>query len=131
MIYLDASALVTFIVRRPHVEALEKFLGSRQTRTCTSTIGFVETVRTCDQVGVFPNLMAALLRDHAEIRLTDTVRDAAAKAPGIVRSLDAIHIASAEQLGSELTALVTYDVRMADAAREAGLPVAMPGVGGG
>lgn len=131
MIYLDSSALVTFIVRRPHVKALEEYLASRRTRTCTSTIGFVETVRTCDQVGAFPNLMAALLRDHAEIRLTDAVRDAAANVPGLVRSLDAIHIASAEQLGSELTALVTYDVRMADAARAAGLPVAMPGDGGG
>ncbi|HET9258465.1 MAG TPA: type II toxin-antitoxin system VapC family toxin [Pseudonocardiaceae bacterium] len=127
MIYLDASAMVTFIVRRPHAEPLKAFLASRPTRTCTSTIGFVETVRTCDQVGTFPNLMASLLRDHDEIRLTDAIRDAAANVPGTVRSLDAIHIASAEHLGSELTALITYDVRMAEAARLSGLPVAMPG----
>lgn len=127
MIYLDASALVTFIVRRPHAEPLTAFLASRAARTCTSTIGFVETVRTCDQVGTFPSLMADLLRDHAEIRVTDAIRDAAASVPGTVRSLDAIHIASAEHLGSELTALVTYDVRMAEAARSNGLPVAMPG----
>jgi len=49
--------------------------------------------------------------------------------PSLVRSLDAMHVASAEQLGAELTALVTYDARMAEAAREAGLPVAMPGAG--
>ena len=127
MIYLDASALVTFIVRRSHIEPLKAFLTSRPTRTCTSTIGFVETVRTCDQVGTFPNLMASLLRDHAEIRLTDAIRDVAAGVPGTVRSLDAIHIVSAEQLGPDLTALVTYDVRMAEAARMNGLPVAMPG----
>lgn len=95
MIYLDASAMVTFIVRH--------------------------------QVGTFPNLMASLLRDHDEIRLTDAIRDAAANVPGTVRCLDAIHIASAEHLGSELTALITYDVRMAEAARLSGLPVAMPG----
>jgi uncharacterized protein len=71
--------------------------------------------------------MVALLRDHAEITLTDEVRNAAAAVLGMARSLDAIHIASAELLGPELTALVTYDVRMAKAAHAAGLPAASPG----
>ena len=128
MIYLDASALVTLVVGRRFTKNLGRFLDDHgQARTCTSTIGFVETVRTCDQIGGFPNLMASLLQDHAEILLTDEIRDAAAAVPGTVRSLDAIHVAAAEALGSELTALVTYDIRMADAARAAGLPVAMPG----
>jgi predicted nucleic acid-binding protein len=127
MIYLDASALVTLIVRR-HVKELGLFLDAHpDAQTCTSTIGFVETVRTCDQIGAFPNLLAALLRDHAEISLTDEIRDAAAAITGTVRSLDAIHVASAEILGPELTALVTYDMRMADTARAVGLPVATPG----
>jgi predicted nucleic acid-binding protein len=129
MIYLDASALVTLIVRRRHAKELGRFLrGHAKARTCTSTIGFVETVRTCDQIGAYPNLMSALLRDHAEITLTDEIRDAAASLTGAIRSLDAIHVASAEALGAELTALVTYDVRMADAARVSGLPVAAPGL---
>lgn len=129
MIYLDASALVTVIVERRFAGELRGFVESRPTsRTATSTIGFVETVRTCDRIGRFPNLMGALLRDHAEIRLTDTIRDAAANVPGTVRSLDAIHVASARLLGSELVALVTYDDRMAEAARGAGIPVSMPGL---
>lgn len=129
MIYLDASALVTFVVDRPYASDLRGFLeSSRASRTATSTIGFVETVRTCDRIGGVPNLMGTLLRDHSEIRLTDAIRDAAANVPGAVRSLDAIHVASAALLGSELVALVTYDHRMADAARGAGLPVAMPGL---
>lgn len=128
MIYLDASALVTFVVRRRHADDLDAFLFAQTETTYTSTLGFVETVRTCDQIGSFPNLMAALLRDHNEVRLTDTIRDAAVRVPGALRSLDAIHVASAEQLGSELTALVTYDGRMAETARKAGLPVATPGV---
>lgn len=90
MIYLDASALVTFIVQRPHAQALDQFMATRSARTCTSTIGFVETVRTCDQIGDFPGLLATLLRDHTEIQLTSAIRDAAANIPGIVRSLDAI-----------------------------------------
>ena len=54
--------------------------------------------------------------------------DAAATVLGGVRSLDALHIASAETLGPELTSLVTYDKRMAEAARSSGLPVVMPGM---
>lgn len=128
MIYLDASALVTLLVGRPYAKELGRFLEAHAgARTCTSTIGFVETVRSCDQIGAFPHLMASLLRDHAEILVTDEIRDAAAALIGGVRTLDAIHVASAEMLGAELTALVTYDIRMADAARAAGLPVAMPG----
>ena len=128
MIYLDTSALVTFIVRRPHADALDRFLAAATTKTCTSTIGMVETVRTCDQLGSYPNLMAQLLRDHLEVNLTESVRDAAANLPGPIRSLDALHVASAEKFGAELAALVTYDRRMANVARERGLPVVMPGV---
>jgi predicted nucleic acid-binding protein len=125
VIYLDSSALVTFIVRRPHVDALERFLADAETMTCTSTIGMVETVRVCDQFGSYPNLMT---RDHLEINVTESVRDAAANLPGPAKSLDAVQIASAEEFGAELKALVTYDRRMAEAARAAGLPVVMPGM---
>ena len=129
MIYLDASALVTIVVERGHAAELRKFLDAHATEpTCTSTLGFVETVRSCGRIGSYPNLMARLRSDHAEIPVTAMVRDAAANAPGTLRSLDAIHVASAGLLGPELTALVTYDHRMAEAARGAGLPVAMPGL---
>lgn len=128
MIYLDSSALVTFIARRQHADALDGFLAAQETGTCTNTIGMVETVRTCDQLGSYPNLMARLIREHREIRVSDRIRDVAARVPGVLRSLDALHIASAEEVGTDLIALVTYDKRMAEAARAAGLPVAMPGV---
>lgn len=128
MIYLDASALVTLVVERRHASALRRFLEQTRDRTGTSVIGMVETVRTCDQVGSFPNLMAHLVREHDEITVTGAVRDAAANLPDGLKALDALHIASAEQFGPELTALVTYDKQMAKAARERGLPVAMPGM---
>jgi predicted nucleic acid-binding protein len=88
----------------------------------------VETVRTCDQVGSYPNLMARLVREHREINVTESLRDLAASLPGSLRALDALHIASAEQFGSELEALVTYDRRMAEVARQRGLRVEMPGM---
>jgi hypothetical protein len=52
-------------------------------------------------------------------RLAQTVR------PPSVRSLDAIHLATALHIGGRLTAFVTYDKRLADAARAAGLNVEM------
>jgi predicted nucleic acid-binding protein len=61
-------------------------------------------------------------------RAPERVR-AAATIPGkALRSLDAIHVASAQQLGALLDVLVTYDRRMIDAALALGLPVASPGM---
>jgi uncharacterized protein len=128
MIYLDASALVTIVVERRHAGALRQFLADARDKTGTSVVGMVETVRTCDLIGSFPNLMTQLVLEHDEIILSDSVRDAAANLPGPVKALDALHIASAEQLGPELKALVTYDRRMAEVARQRGLPVVSPGM---
>jgi predicted nucleic acid-binding protein len=128
LIYLDASALVTLTVERKNWKGLKCFLGGHiGVPTATSTVGLVETVRICDQIGSFPNLMASLAAEHAEVLVDVFIRDAAAGFARNVRSLDAIHIASAEAYGADLTALVTYDNRMAAIARAAGLPVAMPG----
>lgn len=44
----------------------------------------------------------------------------------MLRTLDAIHLATALRLGSDLDAVVTYDNRLAEAARTLGLPVAAP-----
>lgn len=129
MIYFDASALVTLISGRSHATALRSFLDEQgHIETCTSTIGFIETVRTCDRIGIFPNLLPRLLATHLEVPLTDHVRDLAAQTPGNLGCLDAIHVASAEVLGHDLTALITYDQRMVDAAKGAGLPLAVPGL---
>jgi predicted nucleic acid-binding protein len=46
----------------------------------------------------------------------------------MLRSLDAIHLATARVLSSDLAGLVTYDDRMASAATDAGIPVTAPGL---
>jgi hypothetical protein len=56
----------------------------------------------------------------------DLVLSAAGIEPAALRSLDAIHLASALSLGSELGAFVTYDHRLAEAARAANLPILTP-----
>ena len=57
----------------------------------------------------------------------DLLDQAATLAPGLrVRSLDAIHLASAQVVAAELQALVTYDHRMEDAATALGIRVTAP-----
>lgn len=57
----------------------------------------------------------------------DIIRSAASMEPARLRSLDAIHLATALMLEPELTAVVTYDTRMQEAAAALGMPVAAPG----
>ena len=56
----------------------------------------------------------------------ELVEAAANVGPAPLRTLDAIHLASALRVGDSLAALITYDARLADAARVAGLSVAAP-----
>lgn len=58
--------------------------------------------------------------------LADMRDDASALGDSVLRSLDAIHLASARRLGSDLRAVVTYDLRMQEAAAALHLPVAAP-----
>ena len=61
------------------------------------------------------------------LRISDRVLDAAGLlAPPELRSLDAIHLASAELFGSDLQAFVTYDERLATAAASRGFRVIHP-----
>lgn len=129
MIYLDASALVTLLSGRRFATELRSALAATPGRPMArSTIGLVETVRTMDRVGSYPTLMAGLVADVTEILVTEEIRDAAALLPVGVRTLDAVHVASAQALGDSLDSLVTYDPRMLDVARSQGLPVTAPGL---
>jgi len=60
--------------------------------------------------------------------VTEEVRNQAALLPAGVRTLDAVHIASAQVIGSSLNVLVSYDKRMLEIAHSMGLPTAAPGL---
>lgn len=129
MIYMDSSALLTLLTGRAGAAELRDFLAERPgLPMATSTVGMVETVRQLDKVGSFPNALADLDRMVTEILLTEEVRDLATRVPATLRSLDAIHVASALVIGDALDSLVTYDKRMLDVAREAGLAAHAPGM---
>ncbi|MFE5029580.1 PIN domain-containing protein [Streptomyces sp. NPDC056656] len=128
---MDSSALLTLLTGRSLVAELRDFLAERPgLPMAISTVGMVETVRQLDKVGSFPNALADLDRMVTEILLTEEVRDLATRVPAALRSLDAIHVASALVIGEALDSLITYDKRMLDAAREAGLTAHAPGMAG-
>jgi uncharacterized protein len=61
------------------------------------------------------------------VRINDRVLDAAGAMPPVeLRSLDAIHLATAQQLGAGLARIITYDDRMDVAANQLGLTVTRP-----
>ena len=129
MIYLDASALITLISGRRYADELRSFLAAQPAMPmATSTLGLIETVRTMDRIGDYPGLMHDLVGQFTEILLTEEVRDAAAALPGRLRTLDAIHVASAQILGDAFAVLLTYDKRMLEVARAVGLRAEAPGL---
>lgn len=129
MIYMDTSALVIWLTRRNHWAELDAFLQLRLTQPlATSTLGFVETVRTLDLMGHFPEAMEDLDARITEILPTREVRDGAALLVGGLRTSDAIHVAGAVSSRDDLTAPVTYDRRMLDTARAEGLSAHAPGM---
>src|SRR5690606_35356980 len=100
-----------------------------QSSLATSELTRVEAIRAIRLVhpSALPGLVPAL-SIHAVIYLDGRILDAAASMdPPRLRTLDAIHLATAMSLGARLEGVVTYDARMAAAARELGLRVESPG----
>ncbi|MFI6042974.1 type II toxin-antitoxin system VapC family toxin [Nocardia sp. NPDC051321] len=128
ILYLDASAIITKVTERKYVRSLNEYIQRHSSaELATNSIGFVETIRKSDEYGDFPNLMRELSEQYTKIPVTDRICDSAAYLPRGLKSMDAIHVASAMLLQRELLALVTYDEKMAKVAHQIGLPVAMPG----
>ena len=127
VVYLDSSALVKLVVREPESVALGRFLR-RHPRRVSCALARTEVPRAVRHLGSAPLRRARrLLRRVDLIRLDDALFDAAAALdPRVLRSLDAIHLAAAQQLSSELDAVVTYDERMAEAAELLGFTVEAP-----
>ena len=129
-LYLDSSALVKLVQREAASSALRRYLRRHgEDRRVTSSLARVEVVRAV--AGGGPNAIAHARRQLARldhVALDRALLDAAAMlAPGErLRSLDAIHLASAQAVASDLRAVVTYDERMAVAGLALGMVVAAP-----
>lgn len=127
--YLDASALVKLVRAEPESEALRTFLGEAPEHS-TSVVSSIEVLRAAKRVGVVDELRTraeAVIASTALIGLGDAVvRAAQGIDPPTIRTLDAIHLASALALGDDLDVFVCYDRRLADAAEATGLTVLAP-----
>ena len=128
--YLDASALVKLATPEAETDALRAELGTYDGRL-TSRLATVEVARALRRRGTasaeLADAVAEAFTGLAIVELDEAIAEPAGRMdPATLRSLDAIHLASALALGSELGAVVTYDTRLADAARAAGLEVIAP-----
>jgi hypothetical protein len=124
IVYVDASAVAKLCLDEPESTAIERRV--RGCRLISSTIVEVEVTRATSRVvpddvcGPILSVVGLLAVDRAILLAAGRVP------PPQLRTLDAIHLASALQLGSDLEAFVTYDRQLADAATGAGLPVESP-----
>jgi predicted nucleic acid-binding protein len=127
-VYVDASALVKLVAREAETDALDAFLRAHPSHV-TSVVGLVEVRRAAARrPGVDLQRVEQVLGRVAAIGLDPALVAAAGTVgPAGLRTLDAIHLASAALLGDDLEAMVTYDRRLADAAEMVGLPSASPG----
>jgi hypothetical protein len=132
LVYLDSSAIVKLAVREPETRALLAFLRAWPDRV-TSVISTVEApraVRKSSATSRPEHRVRRVLRDIGLVPVHVSIRNrAAALEPIELRSLDAIHIATALDLADDVSAFVTYDSRQDAAARRAGLEVLAPGLG--
>ncbi|MGH2728266.1 MAG: type II toxin-antitoxin system VapC family toxin, partial [Actinomycetota bacterium] len=108
-VYLDASAFVKLVVPEPETRALRRFLTRSAPRRVSSAIVRTEAPRAVRHIG-----SEALARTREALRAIDlvTVDDrildaAAALDPGVLRTLDAIHLATALAVGEDLEVVVT------------------------
>lgn len=131
MLYLDTSALIKLIRREAESDALADWLDARTPAPwVSSTLIEVELPRALRRAD--PSLLsevATIVARVSRYEVDEVVRAAAAAYPdATLRSLDAIHLATGDAIfGTALTAFVSYDERLLEAASAAGLPTAAPG----
>jgi hypothetical protein len=125
LLYLDSSALVKLVQREAETEALAAEVANWGAHV-TSVVGAVEVRRAARRAGVDPARADDVLQRVSLVELDEGVRELAGSVdPVELRTLDALHLASAVSLEDDLGAFVCYDTRLAQAALE-GIRVLTP-----
>ena len=126
--YLDSSALVKLVAVEAHSAAMYRWQEEAEARLVTCDLGEAEVLRAVRRVDT-----ALIDRARAVLSTIDIVpldrshlSRAALIAPAHLRTLDAIHVVTALDLGDRLQGFVTYDARQAAAARNPGMHVESP-----
>ena len=119
-LYLDSSALVKLILPEPESQALAELLAEWDDPV-SSTLAVIEVHRASRRASsdaVVRRRATEVLESIHLLEMDDGILESASSLePATLRSLDAIHLASALALAPELGALVSYDTRLTEAAR--------------
>lgn len=129
MIYLDTSAAAKLIQIEAETTALAVFLAERLgTPLVSSALLYPELVRAVGRrrPELVPRAITLVQRMMTIPLMGQIVEHAATIGGPQLRTLDALHLATASSVAAELDAFVTYDKRLADAAAHSGLSVTVP-----
>lgn len=129
LLYLDSSALVKLVLPEAETGALIELLGSWPQRL-SSDMAIVEVSRSARRASAQPAVLLRASQVLAGLHLLrideEILSSAAIREPPGLRSLDAIHLASALSLGPDLGAFVVYDAALGLAAKALGIRVLAP-----
>lgn len=125
--YLDGSAIVKLIVDEDESQALRDALGIWP-RRATSQIAVVEVIRAVRRRDPGAEPLARTVLSNMSLLAVGAraVASASVVEPPTLRSMDALHVATALRLGRTLAAFVSYDTRQLEAAEALRLPTASP-----
>lgn len=126
--YLDTSALVKLVVAERESDALRSWLAEAAREPVACDLVRTELLRSVRRADPALMVLARQVLDALTLVevATSTFEAAARLDPSILRTLDALHVAAALDLGDDLEGLVTYDDRLAEAARLNGIAVFAP-----
>lgn len=128
MYYLDTSAAAKLILSEPGSAAMRRWAEQHDGQLCSSDVLRTELQRAVARHA--PQAAARVRSFLGTILLfaisADLWERAAHVGPSSVRTLDALHLVAALDLGSELDGIVTYDERLADAAAANDIVVLSP-----
>lgn len=128
MIYLDTSAALKLVVPEAETQQLESWLAQRAgIPRVSSRLLRIEMLRAVARSA--PHRMSranVILSAITLLSIDDIASTAESVGSTTLRSLDAIHLATAQTVGTVLTAFACYDKRLCDSARSLGLPVESP-----
>lgn len=128
MFYVDTSALVKLVVAEAETAALRTWIGAETRELVSSDLARTELLRAVRRAAGDRVVQARAVLDSVTLVTvrTATFESAGQLDPATLRTLDALHIASALELGDDLRGLVTYDERLGDAAESHGITVVAP-----
>ena len=126
--YLDTSALVKLAVAEEETAALRSWLSAEERSPVSCDLSRAELMRAVRHAAPDRIVQARAVLDSITLidLPTPLFEDAGRLDPTMLRTLDAIHLAAALDLGDDLQAIVTYDARLADAALANGVVVLAP-----